>query len=374
MIAPSEIKDKATKKYSAYLQSIVEDTTIIPLVIRGNKRPSADTVLFERELTELINHAKEKIGYGYSIEYQTVKTKNHGQQDIPTAISFESEQDFLKFVRKEKETEKFKNDYQRILAEFPELKDWVLKYPLKVIENNWDGLLKVCTYFKRNPKPQLYIRELPIQVHTKFIEQNKGILRELLDIIIAESVNIGEKEFEKRYNLCYDEPLVRFRILDISVSQKHFHGIVDLSLPISQFRLLDIPISTVYIVENKMNMLTFPLKADCIVIWGHGFGVDILKDVEWLNDKNVYYWGDLDAHGFQILSEIRSRLPHVKSFLMDRGTFDRFYDNEEGAKTNVEKPLCLTTEENDMFLYLKEYNMRLEQEKIPHDYEVEMIP
>ena len=374
MITPIEIKKKAANKYKVYLQSIVEGESFNPIVIVGDKKPNEDTVRFEEELTELINCSKEKKRYGYTIEYQTVKTKRHGIQDIPTSISFQTEYDYLKYISKEKATAKFKKDITSILSSFPELKDWIYKYPIKVIENDWESLLNVCKYFKAVPQPHLYIRELPIQVHTKFIENNKGIIRELLDIIIAEHINVDEKQFESRFNLKYDETLVRFRILDEAVSQQLFGGIDDISIPISEFQNIALPIHTVYIVENKMNMLTFPAQSNGIVVFGKGFGVDIMKNVEWLKTKKIYYWGDLDAHGFQILSEIRTHFKQVESFMMDRHTFDLFYEGDKGTETNVEKDLCLTSEENEMFKYLKEYNLRLEQEKIPHEYAKTKIP
>lgn len=374
MITPTDIKKKAANKYKTYLQSIVEGESFNPIVIVSDKKPNEDTVKFEEELTELINCSKEKKGYGYTIEYQTVKTKRHGIQDIPTAISFQMEQDYLKFIGKEKDTAKFRKDITSILSSFPKLKYWIYKYPIKVIENNWESLLKVCMYFKVTPRPHLYIRELPIRIHTKFIENNKGILKELLDIIIAEHINVDEKQFERRFNLKYDEPLVRFRILDEDISQQLFRGVGDLSIPISNFQDLSLPVQTVYMVENKINMLTFSVKKESIVIWGHGFGVDIMRDVEWLKTKKIYYWGDLDAHGFQILSEIRTHFRQVESFLMDRHTFDLYFEGDKGTETNVEKDLCLTPEESEMFKYLKENNLRLEQEKIPLDYARTRVP
>ena len=374
MITPSEIKKKALNKFNAYLQSIVEDNVFSPIVIIGDKKPNADTLKFEAELTELISHSKEKKGYGYSLEYQKVKTKKHGLQDVPTSISFQTEVDYLKFINKEKETIKFKNDLFQILFLFPELKDWAIKYPNKIIDNDWNSLLKVCKYFKDIPHPHLYIRELPIQVHTKFIERNKSVIKELLDIIIADHVNSDEKHFETRFNLKFDEPVVRFRILDALVSKRLISGIDDLCIPISQFQYLDLPVRNVYIVENKMNMLTFPMKDESMVVWGHGFGVDILKDVEWLKNKNIFYWGDIDVHGFQILSEIRSHFKHVESFLMDRDTFNEFFEGDKSPETNVEKELCLTQEEKELFNYLKENNLRLEQEKIPFKYAITKIP
>lgn len=374
MITPTEIRKKAENKYIAYLRSIISGESFFPIVIAGNKKPNEDTAIFKRELEELIDNSKEKRGFGYTIEYQTMKTKQHGLQDIPVSISFQEEVDYTKFIHKEQETARFRNDLFKFIFTFPELKEWAFKYPKKVIDNNWDDLLKVCSYFKNTPKPNLYIRELPIKVHTKFVEQNKAIIRELLDIIIADHINVDEKQFERRFNLRYDEQLVRFRILDKSICQQCFDGVEDLSVPLNQFQLLNLPIHTVYIVENKMNMLTFPGIDNSIVVWGHGFGVDVMRDVEWMKTKKIYYWGDLDAHGFQILSEIRTHFNQVESFLMDRATFDRFFEDDKGAETNVEKELCLTKEENEMFKYLKENNYRLEQEKIPLKYVLIKIP
>ena len=374
MITPIEIKKKAANKYKAYLQSVVEGESFNPIVIAGDKKPNENTVKFEEELTELISCSKEKKGYGYTIEYQTVKTKRHGIQDIPTSICFLTEYDYLKYINEEKATDKFRKDITSILSSFPELKDWVYKYPIKVIENDWDSLLKVCKYFKAVPQPHLYVRELPIQVHTKFIENNTGIIRELLDIIIADYVNSEEKKFELHFNLKYDEPLVRFRILDERISLKLFGGIDDICIPISEFQNLSLPIQTVYVVENKINMLTFPINRDSIVIWGHGFGVDIMKNIEWLTTKKIYYWGDLDAQGFQILSDFRNHFKQVKSFLMDQNTFNIFSEGDKGTVTNVKVELVLTKEEKEMYEYLKTNNLRLEQEKISYDYIVKNIP
>ena len=374
MITPTEIKKKAENKYVAYLQSIVEGISFQPIVIAGDKRPNSDTVKFDQELAELINHSKEKKGYGYSVEYQTVKTKQHGKQDIPTVIRFQTEVDYLKYINKEKETKKFREDIANIKKSFPELKDWIYKYPNKVIENEWTSLLKVCRYFKNKPVPRLYIRELPINVHTKFIENNKGIIKELLDIIIGDYVNADEKQFEVRFNLKFDEPIVRFRILDKTVSQSVFAGVTDLSIPISQFQLLSIPIQIVYIVENKINMLSFPIRNDSIVIWGHGFGIEVLKNVEWLNSKHIYYWGDIDAQGFEILSQVRTYFPSTQSFMMDKETFERFNENDKGTKSNVATELNLSKEELELYDYLKNNDLRLEQEKIPFDYVVRKIP
>lgn len=43
-----------------------------------------------------------------------------------------------------------------------------------------------------------------------------------------------------------------------------------------------------------------------------------------LPHAQLYYWGDLDAQGFEILSQFRGYFPQAQSLLMDSETFNRF--------------------------------------------------
>ncbi|OYV43483.1 MAG: hypothetical protein B7X10_06385 [Burkholderiales bacterium 21-58-4] len=57
-----------------------------------------------------------------------------------------------------------------------------------------------------------------------------------------------------------------------------------------------------------------------MVVFGGGYGFDMLAHAHWLRRKVLHYWGDIDTHGFAILDQLRSHFPHVKSFLMNRET------------------------------------------------------
>ena len=35
--------------------------------------------------------------------------------------------------------------------------------------------------------------------------------------------------------------------------------------------------------------------------------------LSWLKQKPMYYWGDIDTHGFAILDQLRSKFLHVQS-------------------------------------------------------------
>jgi hypothetical protein len=374
MITPKEIKDKTERKYISFLQSLVEQRPFDRLVIRGDKSYTKSSLSeFEREIQLIHSHSKEKKGFGYSLVFQKVKTKYLGTQDLPTSIFFDNENDFLKFLGKENEVNSFKSNVEIILREFPALKDWIIKNPKKVIDNSneWQSILQVCKYFKQNPKPNLYLRELPIKVHTKFIERNKSIIRELLDVLIYEHVNSEEKEFEKRFYLRYAEPQIRFKVLDKIISDRFLSGIDDIAIPVSQFEKLELPIRKVLVVENKTTLyttLTLPKMDDTIAIFGSGFSVFNLRKVRWFDNLKLLYWGDIDVQGFEILSQFRSYFPQTKSILMDKQTFEKFFEDDNGTPTNISTKLNLTDEEQQLYDILKTKNWRLEQEKIPFNY------
>ena len=304
------------------------------------------------------------------MEFQKVKTKYLGTQDLPTSIYFDTEKDFLKFLGKEKEVGLFKTSVEKIIEAFPELKEWIIKNPIRIITSQieWDNILKVCQYFKQNPKPNLYLRELPINVHTKFIERNKSVIRELLDVLLIEHINSDHKDFERRFYLKFSEPLIRFKILDNEISQKYFLGIDDLAVPVSQFETLNLPIRRVLVVENKTTLyttLTLPQMKDTMAIFGSGYSVSNLKNAYWLSNVELFYWGDIDVQGFEILSQFRGYFSNVKSMLMDNVTFEKFFENDKGTLTSISTKLHLTEREEGLYGVLKENNWRLEQEKLP---------
>jgi hypothetical protein len=265
---------------------------------------------------------------------------------------------------------------------FPQLTDWTRQRISLVLKNadKWDDLLKACNYFIANPRPHLYIRELPISVHTKFIEENQAVLRELLDQLIPDSLNQAENLFVRRFHLKYNEPLIRIFILDPMIAAAKFSGISDLLMKQSDFENLHLAVENIIILENKTNFnniynfLMLPQLKDSMAIFGKGFGVGTLKNALWLKQVKIYYWGDIDAQGFQILSQLRSYFPQVQSLMMDFETLNSF-DHEcvAGTLTNVESVNHLTEDERQLFNLVKAKNIRLEQEKISYQFAQDYI-
>lgn len=375
MIDPSQILQKAEQRYSAFLSSILIGENFFPREFSIGNLPK-DYLALRDAVTQLINNSKQNLGYGYVVDLETRRTQKYGLQSLPKQIRFDTEQDYLKFIKKENEVAKFKVNIDLIQTTIPQLHDWLSCNSLKVIEysDRWHNLLKVCQYFQQNSKPNLYIRELPIQVHTKFIEQNQRILRSLLEEILPvnQLVSVeGEREytFEKRFSLKYREPLTRLRFLDNSLKNKYGFPATDVSIPTSEFRQLNLEIHRCFITENLMNFLTLPYLENSFAIFGSGYAVQNLKTVSWLSDCPIFYWGDLDTDGFKILSQLRSYFPQTTSIMMDIATFrafDEFAVSVEGAIAGTLP--YLTPEELTLYTHLASHQKRLEQERISQNY------
>jgi hypothetical protein len=106
-----------------------------------------------------------------------------------------------------------------------------------------------------------------------------------------------------------------------------------------------------------------------LVIFGAGYGFEMVIKTKWLSRCHVYYWGDIDTHGFAILDQLRCRFDHVESFLMDRTTLLAFESQwgEEEKQALRDLPR-LNGEERALYDDLRDNrirrNLRLEQERI----------
>jgi hypothetical protein len=382
MITPKQILHKAWRIYqNRFLTACLKNDRIFPLDIPADKGKSTDDFAegFKR-LRLLMEKEKSTVGYGYTITLKQINTRKHGIQSYPDKICFETSRDFLKFIGKESEFNQFEKDAALIQVAFPQLKDWIEAQPSHVIHNagKWEDLLKVCRYFVAHPFPNLYVRELPIEVHTKFIEENIAVLTRLLDWVLPVSA-INEKEtgFEKRFGLRFKEGSVRFRADNLSDIARFPENVTDISIPVSEFSRLRPACDHIFIVENEMNYLTFPHVFSSIIIWGKGNNVQNLKSAPWLKEKQIWYWGDIDLRGFYILSLLRNTFRHVKSLMMDLDTYRTFQCfATSSAETKLEGVTNLTPDEANIMetLLNNPKKNRLEQEHIPNKYVIQKLP
>src|SRR5258708_6887627 len=262
MITPEKIKAWAERQYIPFLQAWLQGQAFQPLELPVGKLP-ADYLDLRSEVQHIHAESRDVRGYGYRIEYRTLNTRQFGEQSLPDRIFIDTEQDLLRMLRREAEFFRFVDDVTCIRDKLPHLESWLYDHPAQVVDNHgrWPDLVNVCQYFLAHPRPNLYIRELPIPIHTKFVEQNFSILRHLLDFTLPPNTIHPVSHFERRYGLKYDEPLVRFRLLSYPLY-------TDLSIPMSEFSASPIPAEMCIITETKMNFLTIPLRENTFVVFG----------------------------------------------------------------------------------------------------------
>lgn len=382
MISPDEIKKQALKWWTPLLQSTISGDVFFPKSIDriGKIQPGHITQKFEtlqQEVATLYRYSKNQTGIGYLVKTAEKNFRHTGSHELPDAIVFETVEDYVGFTGRKKEWKLFMLNFEKVINSIPQLKAWILSNCawLTDAKTNWDDILKVCRYFLDNPRPNLYLRQLPIAVHTKFIEENVTIIQSMLDFLIPHHIrNHHQKRFAERYFLKYDEPLIRIRVLDMGLVC--FGNFSDISIALSDFERLNLPAKNILITENKMNFLTLPAMPSTIAVWsGGGFNVSYLRNVVWLKERRILYWGDIDEHGFQILHQLRSYYPHTQSIMMDYKTFEHFSEFAvAGARNRSEKLSLLNDQERKLFKQLKLVDKnRLEQEKIFQVYVEEYL-
>ena len=380
---PGEIEQQLARYWASgqILTAWLLGTTLFPLRLRL-KRPNSAALAEQfnetRQWIASLQHgSKAERGFGYEISWSEIRHRRLGQNRVPAGVLVPSEADALRLLGKSVEAEQFRALADATLARVPTLKDWLIRSPFSVLQHasDWPRILDVVCWFAAHPNSGLYLRQLDVPgVDSKFIELRKPLLSELLDSAAAREPEAGAIEgkanFEKRHGLLPKPALIRFRILD---RRLYIQGWSDLTIPVAQFAEWVAPPKRVFITENEINGLAFPDVADSVILFGMGYGVQILSEASWLRDKDVQYWGDIDTHGFAILDRLRGLFPQTQSFLMDRDTLlnHRELWGVEGEPFRRELQR-LTGPEQTLFRDLQEnrygYRIRLEQERISFAY------
>ena len=203
MLTSKEIKDKTERSYKDFLQSVLRRDMFFPFHIKGNKG-NANLPLQDLypALKHLIDNSKEKLGYGYSVTYKEVNTRHSGIITMPDAVFFENPTDFLKFMDKEKAFIAFRKAVDLTKKQVPSLLKWLENNVLKCQKyaDDWADILKIVLFFFQNPKPNVYWRQLPIDVDLSAMETHQALIGELLEAVLPpHAINQNETAFEPRF-------------------------------------------------------------------------------------------------------------------------------------------------------------------------------
>ena len=315
--------------------------SLFPLQLRLKKPNSQELSNQFEEVRHWISQLQQ-FDQRYLVEWKEVNHRQLGRNQIPDKIRVERAEDVFALLGQRRAVQQFDQLVEDTLSVFPELLPWLEKYPLVALEHaaEWHKVLAVLHWFRKYPHSKLYLRQLDIaSVDTKFIEQRRSLLAKLLDLILpAESINeqwLGVNNFSLRYGL-RDKPLrVRLRILDSNLA---IAGMTDLELPVEQIAKLHLPVKKVFVTENEINALAFPEQAESILLFGQGYALNVLGKIPWLSLQPLYYWGDIDTHGFAILNRLRYYFPHCESLLMDSATL--LHHQEMWGQELIDKRCC----------------------------------
>jgi hypothetical protein len=184
----------------------------------------------------------------------------------------------------------------------------------------WEQVLGTVRWIDERQRPGMYLRQVDVPgVDSKFIEGHRGVLTQLLDLQLdPDRVDAAAADFSARYGFRRKPGYVRFRCAGLSGAG--FCGFSEMSVRVDELAAVPPGITRVYVVENEITYLAFPLAGGAMVIFGAGYAVSVLEPLGWLAGVDLVYWGDIDTHGFAILDRLRRRFPHARSMLMDRGT------------------------------------------------------
>ena len=375
---PNDLREQVLRAWERgkILSASITGETLLPLRL-SMRRPEAKAVgqSFEavREwIRELEENSRSCKGFGYEIEWADINHRQLGRNRMPRRVSVPTENDALRLIGKEREGRRFRELAEVTTGRFPALKHWVSRRPFELLDNaqDWPRILDVLAWFRGHPRSGLYLRQVDIRgVDTKFVEGRRALFSELLDIVLErhddpQSGTVAQT-FEQRYGLRTKPPIIRFRVLDGRIA---IAGLSDIAIPANDFASLKIAARHIFITENEVNGLAFPDFADAIVVFGLGYGVDLLHSASWMAGAQIYYWGDIDTHGFAMLDRLRGGFPNARSLLMNRETLmahRSLWGREDAPYRTVLS--CLDRDEQALFDDLVHDRLgekvRLEQER-----------
>ncbi len=370
-----DVKKRLTSQWEkgAFLKAEADEESIFPFEMTLKGPTSSQLSANFDEIRNWIREIKsgcEKASI--RIEWKEINHRLLGRNSIPRKIVFEDIAQLTGFIGKKTELRRFKSSFKRLSETFPELAAWAGIHPFDLLgcTDELEKLFLVMEWMVKHPRPGIYLRQLSLPgVDTKFIEKNRKLLSSWFDIVLTpayiDDCYTGVSKFALRYGFTPRPVSVRVRILD---SAYYINGFSDLSIPASEFIRWNPEIKRIFIVENDITALAFPNVADSMLIFGRGYNFDALTAVDWMKNKDLWYWGDIDTHGFVILNQFRKIFPHTRSFFMDRETLMNHrthWGSEPKQATAVDLP-HLNRKEAALYSDLKNnkihLKLRLEQE------------
>ncbi|CRK61951.1 FIG005429: hypothetical protein [Alloactinosynnema sp. L-07] len=229
---------------------------------------------------------------------------------------------------------------------------------------DFDLLCRAADWFAVNDATGLTPRQVPIAgMHAKWLNTRQALV---MDLAGVENLRLAPAH-PARIHFTYLDPAHRS-----AGGRRYDSATVGDRVPLSYQPEI------VIISENKDTAIHFPELAGGLSVEGVGRGGGTAAAFDWITGApRVFYWGDMDADGLEILDGFRAAGVPARSILMDQNT----YESWEQFGTSLDrhgKPLGprtarpvphLTETERALYHQIISPNWtrhrRIEQERIP---------
>jgi hypothetical protein len=258
------------------------------------------------------------------LEHRHAGGRLAGVNELPAKLWVDSYDQLWSALGTAVEAQTFAGLVARARDESPRLVAWMLRHPIRVLEmaRDWPEIVAIVGWIDANVDGSQYIRQVDVpRVDTKFIERHRQVLAALLDEQLDSSrvdASRPRTDIAGRYGFRIRPVYTRLRALGPG---RHLAGgFSELTVRADELAVAPPECVSVYVIENDISYLAFPQVDDAVAVFGGGYAVSVLERQDWLADRELIYWGDIDTHGFAILDRLRRSFPHARSMLMDRQT------------------------------------------------------
>jgi len=314
--------------------------------------------------------------YSSHISWEQKQYRELGAHDVPLSLTLNSIQALIEFIGPKAVTRSAHwEGLMTPILQFDSDLYPVLVHHLMTLENlnrnDTNLIARLLPQLHKGIGKGSYLRALPlIEVDTKFLENNFALISDLLDTHF--DGEISHANGLMNWLGCVDIPKAWLLIRPLCPqSKQRMCGLPILQLSTQTLRDTPLPASNILIIENKQSGFGLPPLKDTIAVFGGGANVSWM-DAQWLRDKNIGYWGDIDTWGFKLLCDARQYLPDLRALMMDKKTLIEFEQRAVPEPSPINKlPLNLFADEIELFEELRQgiyRGSRLEQERLSPDY------
>ena len=319
--------------------------------------------------------------YPELVEWQERQYRQLSEQRVPVKLRIFSLQQLTELLGAEQQLENWLNKISSFLQQsfvhdrHQHRLFQTLIHHLEQIERysqqEWQWLIQLIEQLKPNIGAGLYLRALPLSaVNTKFLEQNLLLTEVICNVLYDDEIVLAGGLLA--WLDCLDSPKGWLTIKPVCPNvQEKLGGLPVFLLSTEVLDQFELPAERIIVVENIQSGLACPNLENSIVVCGGGKNISWMN-AKWLQHKQVFYWGDIDSEGLNILSMVRQKIPHVIALMMDEATVLQFQNHMVDEPDSIfSEPQYLTADELKLFHDLRAQtfkNRRLEQERISVDW------